>query len=295
MQDEARKRGVKLLLLQIPREVMEQQAVDKGDIRFFELAYLDLAINMGGRGSRRAGKAPAWEGEAPAEPARRRHGRARLPPSRQGADREGDAPAAPARRRHWEGEAPAEPARRRHGRARLPQSRQGATGRARLPPSPPPAWEGEAPAEPRAHGRARLPPSRRRRPGGRGSRRARRPWAGRGSRRAVAATLGGRGSRRAAATRAGRPRLVRRRPLGRARLPPSRRNPGPDDPASPVAATLGRARLPPSRRKQGRTTPPRRRRHIGEGEAPAEPARRRPGGRGSRRAGSAGASPSRSV
>jgi DNA modification methylase len=41
---EARKRGVKLLLLQIPREVMEQQAVDKGDIQFFELAYLEVDI-----------------------------------------------------------------------------------------------------------------------------------------------------------------------------------------------------------------------------------------------------------
>ena len=39
---EAKKRGVKLLLLQIPREVMEQQAVDKGDIQFFELAYLEV-------------------------------------------------------------------------------------------------------------------------------------------------------------------------------------------------------------------------------------------------------------
>jgi adenine-specific DNA-methyltransferase len=38
MMPEAKKRGVKLLLLQIPREVMEQQAVDKGDIQFFELA-----------------------------------------------------------------------------------------------------------------------------------------------------------------------------------------------------------------------------------------------------------------
>jgi DNA modification methylase len=44
MVGEAKKRGVKLLLLQIPREVMEQQAVDKGDIRFFELAYLDVEI-----------------------------------------------------------------------------------------------------------------------------------------------------------------------------------------------------------------------------------------------------------
>ncbi len=41
---EAKNKGVKLLLLQIPREVMEQQAADKGDVRFFELAYLDAAI-----------------------------------------------------------------------------------------------------------------------------------------------------------------------------------------------------------------------------------------------------------
>jgi adenine-specific DNA-methyltransferase len=41
---EAKKKGVKLLLLQIPREVMEQQAVDKGDIQFFELAYLEVDI-----------------------------------------------------------------------------------------------------------------------------------------------------------------------------------------------------------------------------------------------------------
>jgi len=34
MVDEAKKQGVKLLLLQIPREVMEQQAADKGDVQF---------------------------------------------------------------------------------------------------------------------------------------------------------------------------------------------------------------------------------------------------------------------
>jgi len=44
MVDEAKRRGVKLLLLQIPREVMEQQAVEKGDIQFFELAYLQVEI-----------------------------------------------------------------------------------------------------------------------------------------------------------------------------------------------------------------------------------------------------------
>jgi len=44
MVEAAKKKGVKLLLLQIPREVMEQQAADKGDIRFFELAYLEAKI-----------------------------------------------------------------------------------------------------------------------------------------------------------------------------------------------------------------------------------------------------------
>ena len=41
---EAKRKGVKLVLLQIPREVMEQQAADKGDVRFFELAWLDAEI-----------------------------------------------------------------------------------------------------------------------------------------------------------------------------------------------------------------------------------------------------------
>ena len=41
--------GVRLRLLQIPREVMEQQAADKGDIQFFELAYLEAKIDRGGR------------------------------------------------------------------------------------------------------------------------------------------------------------------------------------------------------------------------------------------------------
>ena len=44
MVDAAKTKGVKLLLLQIPREVMEQQAADKGDVRFFELAYLEAAV-----------------------------------------------------------------------------------------------------------------------------------------------------------------------------------------------------------------------------------------------------------
>ena len=45
MHQSVKARGAKLFLLQIPREVMEQQAVDKGDVRFFELAYLDAAIS----------------------------------------------------------------------------------------------------------------------------------------------------------------------------------------------------------------------------------------------------------
>ena len=40
----AKDKGIKLLLFQIPREVMEQQAVDNGDIQFFELAYLEAKI-----------------------------------------------------------------------------------------------------------------------------------------------------------------------------------------------------------------------------------------------------------
>ena len=44
MQEEARRRGIKLLLLQIPREVMEEQAVNRGDVTFFELAYLDAEV-----------------------------------------------------------------------------------------------------------------------------------------------------------------------------------------------------------------------------------------------------------
>jgi hypothetical protein len=44
MHEAARKKGVKLLLLIIPREVMEQQAAAKGDVHFFELAYLEAEI-----------------------------------------------------------------------------------------------------------------------------------------------------------------------------------------------------------------------------------------------------------
>ncbi|MCC7013390.1 MAG: site-specific DNA-methyltransferase [Planctomycetes bacterium] len=44
VQELAKHKGVKLMLLQIPREVMEQQAAAKGDIRFFELAFLEADI-----------------------------------------------------------------------------------------------------------------------------------------------------------------------------------------------------------------------------------------------------------
>ena len=44
MHQAAKAKGVKLLLLHIPREVMEQQAADRGDVRFFELAYLEAEI-----------------------------------------------------------------------------------------------------------------------------------------------------------------------------------------------------------------------------------------------------------
>jgi len=49
MVDEAKRQGVRLLLLTIPREVMEQQAVEKGDIRFYELAYLEARVSLDGR------------------------------------------------------------------------------------------------------------------------------------------------------------------------------------------------------------------------------------------------------
>jgi adenine-specific DNA-methyltransferase len=44
MAEEAAARGVQLLLRQIPREVMEEQAAAKGDVQFFELAYLDVQV-----------------------------------------------------------------------------------------------------------------------------------------------------------------------------------------------------------------------------------------------------------
>ena len=44
MHEIARDKDVKLMLLQIPREVMEQQSPDSEDIHFFELAYLEAEV-----------------------------------------------------------------------------------------------------------------------------------------------------------------------------------------------------------------------------------------------------------
>jgi DNA modification methylase len=44
MHQAAKARGIKLVLLQIPREVMEPEAAAKGDVQFFELAYLNVMI-----------------------------------------------------------------------------------------------------------------------------------------------------------------------------------------------------------------------------------------------------------
>ena len=44
MVGEAKKRDISLRLLQIPPEVMEQQAADNGDVTFFELAYLEAEV-----------------------------------------------------------------------------------------------------------------------------------------------------------------------------------------------------------------------------------------------------------
>jgi len=42
----AKDKGIKLSLLQIPREVMDQQAAAKGEVKFFELAYVELDIRQ---------------------------------------------------------------------------------------------------------------------------------------------------------------------------------------------------------------------------------------------------------
>jgi adenine specific DNA methylase Mod len=45
---EARKRGIDLRLLTIPREVMDKRAVEAGDVHFYELAYLDAEVRKSG-------------------------------------------------------------------------------------------------------------------------------------------------------------------------------------------------------------------------------------------------------
>ena len=40
----AKTKNIKLSLFYIPREVMEQQAIDRGDVSFYELAYLDAEV-----------------------------------------------------------------------------------------------------------------------------------------------------------------------------------------------------------------------------------------------------------
>ena len=47
---EAKRLGVKLTLKQIPREVMEAEAVRKGQIKFFDLAYLDVELQQKSNG-----------------------------------------------------------------------------------------------------------------------------------------------------------------------------------------------------------------------------------------------------
>jgi adenine-specific DNA-methyltransferase len=50
VEDEAAKAGIKLHLLNIPREAMDKRAVDAGDIQFFELAYLETDIKKSAHG-----------------------------------------------------------------------------------------------------------------------------------------------------------------------------------------------------------------------------------------------------
>jgi DNA modification methylase len=45
MVEEAKRQSVKLVLVNIPRDVMDPEAVDTGDIKFFEVAHLEVKIN----------------------------------------------------------------------------------------------------------------------------------------------------------------------------------------------------------------------------------------------------------
>jgi adenine-specific DNA-methyltransferase len=51
MTEQASKKGVNLVLRQIPREIMEAQAAAKGDVQFFELAYLTTKVKPGKKNS----------------------------------------------------------------------------------------------------------------------------------------------------------------------------------------------------------------------------------------------------
>jgi len=46
MINEAKSKGIKLLLFNIPREVMDPQAVERGDVKFYELAYVDVNLHI---------------------------------------------------------------------------------------------------------------------------------------------------------------------------------------------------------------------------------------------------------
>lgn len=50
VEQEAKKAGIKLHLLSIPREAMDKRAVDAGDIQFFELAYLETEVKKSAQG-----------------------------------------------------------------------------------------------------------------------------------------------------------------------------------------------------------------------------------------------------
>ncbi|MHA1250605.1 MAG: DNA methyltransferase, partial [Candidatus Helarchaeota archaeon] len=49
IQDIAKNEGVKLKLRLIPNDVLDKEAVERGDIKFYELAYFDVDINVDGK------------------------------------------------------------------------------------------------------------------------------------------------------------------------------------------------------------------------------------------------------
>jgi adenine-specific DNA-methyltransferase len=46
VEQEAKKAGIQLSLLNIPREIMDKRAVDNGDVQFFEMAYLETDVKQ---------------------------------------------------------------------------------------------------------------------------------------------------------------------------------------------------------------------------------------------------------